>query len=208
MCVCSQKSLEWWGVTLACYKNYRFSCPKQERTTNNTFLHTHVPLSYHILNKETSIWLFYLSSVFSLLPSSWYSITCVYHASYFSLLFGISPLLTFMYVSKFVWSLIASSIDYAADGRLFLDENEPWMFFWNILVFLSFYIYHSYERVNRLMMVCSIVIVDYRKYYKQKMSDFVSGIQWMLLKLLHDDVRVLYNEKIIWLVLSYKLSKN
>ena len=39
--------------------------------------------------------------------------------------FGISPLITFMYVSKFVWSLIASSIDYAADGRLFLDENEP-----------------------------------------------------------------------------------
>ena len=115
--------------------------------------------------------------------------------------FGISPLLTFMYVSKFVWSLIASSIDYAADGRLFLDENEPWMFFWNILVFLSFYIYHSYERVNRLMMVCSIVIVDYRKSYKQKMSYFVSGIQWMLLKLLHDDVRVLYNKKIIWLVL-------
>ena len=109
--------------------------------------------------------------------------------------FGISPLLTFMYVSKFVWSLIASSIDYAADGRLFLDENEPWMFFWNILVFLSFYIYHSYERVNRLMMVCSIVIVDYRKSYIQKMSDFVSGIQWMLLKLLYDGIQLWYYEK-------------
>ena len=115
--------------------------------------------------------------------------------------FGISPLLTFMYVSKFVWSLIASSIDYAADGRLFLDENEPWTFFGIFLFFWIFYIYHSYERVNRLMMVCSIVIVDYRKSYKQKMSYFVSGIQWMLLKLLHDDVRVLYNKKIIWLVL-------
>ena len=52
--------------------------------------------------------------------------------------FGISPLLTFMYVSKFVWSSIASSIDYAADGRLFLDENEPWMFFG---IFLFFWVF-------------------------------------------------------------------
>ena len=52
--------------------------------------------------------------------------------------FGISPLITFMYVSKFVWSLIASSIDYAADGRLFLDKNEPWMFFG---IFLFFWVF-------------------------------------------------------------------
>ena len=62
--------------------------------------------------------------------------------------FGISPLISSMYVTMFVWCLIASSIHYAADGRLFLDENEPWTFFG---IFLFFWVFIFFIHMKGLI---------------------------------------------------------